>query len=228
MVVNGVAGPGLLDASEPERVHASVENLAITGRTARFMCPITVRDRIRQQVVLRAATRIPAARRFVDSGSFYQPTCYPSGSGSTGPATSPIVGAIFPDARIKDERSGSSRLGELLRHGIVVLWSPGSDADNAGIDDVRREGDEQPNLRLSVIEIGSETASHVTHPQHHLVTDIDGALQRLLRPVGTPPDLSRAVILRPDAHVAAVLDIPSGQSAAERIRSALHDTFQLI
>jgi 3-(3-hydroxy-phenyl)propionate hydroxylase len=223
MVVDGVSTDRLLDGYEAERIYASNENLAITGRTARFMCPITVRDRLRQQLVLRAARHIPAARRFVDSGSFYEPPRYPEATASRAP--SPIIGAILPDARIKDDRSEASRLGELLRRGVAVLWSPGSDTAGAGIDELFN--DAAPGSRLRVIEIRDTTASPTTHPWHHQVDDLDGTLRRLLRPAGTPSGIARAVIVRPDAYVAAVLDIPPGQSAAERIRSSLRETFHL-
>jgi len=241
MVINGVSTDRLLDFYETERIYASIENLVITGRTARFMCPITFRDRIRQQLVLRTAKRIPAARRFVDSGSFYEPPCYLSGTaaaaeaaagrgaaaaGACGNAPKKVTaGEIFPDARIKDAGSGAARLGELLRHGIALLWSPGSDSGRGGVDDLL--GDAAPGLPLTVIEISAATAPTAAHPQRHLVDDVDGTLQRLLRPAGTPPDLARAVILRPDAYVAAVLDVPSGQPAAERVRSSLRETFLL-
>ena len=240
MVVNGVSTDRLLDFYETERIHASIENLAITGRTARFMCPITFRDRIKQQLVLRTAKRIPAARRFVDSGSFYEAPCYPGGAavpagaaGHRGAAARTggnapkklTSGQIFPDARIKDAGSGAARLGELLRHGIAVLWSPGSGTGDGGIDDFL--SDAAPGLRLTVIEINTATTSPAAHPRHHLVADVDGTLQRLLRPDGTPPGLARAVVLRPDAYVAAVIDIPSGQPAAERVRSSLRETFLL-
>ena len=218
MVVNGVSADRLLDFYEIERVHASIENLAITGRTARFMCPITFRDRIRQRLVLRTAKRIPAARRFVDSGSFYEPPCYRSG-------TSVTSGEIFPDARIKDGASGAARLGELLRHGITVLWSPGEGVGDGGLDDL--PGDAVPGLRLTVIEIDAARASPAAHAQRHLVDDVDGTLHRLLRPAGTPPGLARAVILRPDAYVAAALDIPPGRPVAECVRSSLRETFLL-
>jgi 3-(3-hydroxy-phenyl)propionate hydroxylase len=223
MVVNGVSTDRLLDGYETERIYASNENLAITGRTARFMCPITLRDRIKQQLVLRAATHIPVAGRFVDSGSFYEPPCYPNGTAAI--ATSPIIGTILPDTRIKDDKSGTSRLGELLRRGVAVLWIPGSDSGDAGIDELLN--DAASALQLRVIEVSAATASPAAHPRHHIVDDLDGTLQQLLRPTGTPSGLARAVILRPDAYVAAVLDIPSSQSAAERIRTALRETFQL-
>ncbi len=213
MVVNGVSTDRLLDFYETERIYASIENLAVTGRTARFMCPITFRDRLRQQLVLRTAKRIPAARRFVDSGSFYAPPSYPGG------------GQIFPDARIKEAGSGAVRLGELLRHGIAVLWSPGSGTGDGGINDFLSHT--PPGLRLTVIEIGTATTPPAVHPRHRLVDDVDGTLRRLLRPGGTPPGRVRAVVLRPDAYVVAVIDIPSGQLAAERVRSSLRETFLL-
>lgn len=223
MVVNGVSTDRLLDGYEAERIYASNENLAITGRTARFMCPITLRDRIRQQLVLRAAEHIPAARRFVDSGSFYEPPCYPNGTASI--ATSPVIGAILPDARIKDDRSGASRLGELLRCGVAVLWIPGSGSGDAGIDELF--DDAASALQLRVIEVSAAAASSAAHPRHHFVDDLDGTLQQLFRPVGTPSGVARAVILRPDAYVAAVLDIPSSQSATDPIQSSLREIFQL-
>ena len=240
MVINGVSTDRLLDFYETERIHASIENLAITGRTARFICPITFRDRIKQQLVLRTARRIPAARRFVDSGSFYEPPCYPDGTaapagaaGRRGAAARTggnapkelTAGEIFPDARIKDAGSGAARIGELLRHGIGVLWSPGSGTGDGDINDFL--SGIAPDLRLTVIEISTATSSPAAHPLHHLVEDVDGTLQRLLRPDGIPPGLARAVVLRPDAYVAAVVDTPSGQPAAGRIRSSLRETFLL-
>jgi hypothetical protein len=58
---------------------------------------------------------------------------------------------------IKDAGSGAVRLGELLRHGIAVLWSPGSGTGDGGINDFL--SGTSPGLRLTVIEINTSATS---------------------------------------------------------------------
>jgi len=76
LVVTGVAPRALLDTYEQERRPAAVENLRITGATARFMCPSTTRQRLQRNATLAAAARVPVLNRLVDSGSFYEPATY--------------------------------------------------------------------------------------------------------------------------------------------------------
>ena len=67
MVVRGWSQETLLDGYRTEREFAAEENLSITGKTARFMCPRSRRERLWQRTVLAGARRFPAlgrSRRF--------------------------------------------------------------------------------------------------------------------------------------------------------------------
>ena len=64
---------GDLDRYEAERRPAAVENLRITGATMRFMAPPTPVHRLWRNAILRGSLRVPALRRFVNSGKLPTP-----------------------------------------------------------------------------------------------------------------------------------------------------------
>jgi 2-polyprenyl-6-methoxyphenol hydroxylase-like FAD-dependent oxidoreductase len=82
LVLEGRAPVELLATYDLERRAAARENVAITDATMRFMVPPTRLHRLLRAAILRGSPRVPALRRWVNSGKLSAPFVY---------ASSPIV-----------------------------------------------------------------------------------------------------------------------------------------
>lgn len=191
--LRGWSGPRLLASYHDERWAAARENLDVVGRTMDFLVPHTEKGRRRRVDVLEAALTDPGARAQVDSGRLSEPFWYtdsplttpdPSREAASRPergaVNAPGAGVLLPDAPVRDPVSGSpSRLRLLARAGLLVLV----DAAAAQVRDMEE-----------------------------VVTGIPGPVRVLpmgeLSP-GLPEVLDsrrgEAWVVRPDAHVAAVV-----------------------
>jgi 3-(3-hydroxy-phenyl)propionate hydroxylase len=77
LVLEGKAGPALVDSYDHERRAAAVENLKVTARTARFLAPRTAEEhRVRRAVVDLARTHA-FARKHIDTGRMAVANAYP-------------------------------------------------------------------------------------------------------------------------------------------------------
>jgi 2-polyprenyl-6-methoxyphenol hydroxylase-like FAD-dependent oxidoreductase len=76
LVLDGSAPDSLLASYEHERRSAAKENLHVTGATMRFMAPPSPLHRLYRNAVLRGSLRVPALRRFVNSGKLATPAVY--------------------------------------------------------------------------------------------------------------------------------------------------------
>ncbi len=72
----GWAAPELLDSYDIERRAAAGENLRVTTATMEFLVPQTERQRARRRTALAAAVGDPAARTMIDSGQLAEPYWY--------------------------------------------------------------------------------------------------------------------------------------------------------
>jgi hypothetical protein len=186
-VLRGWAPEALLDSYSDERHAAAVENLEVTGATMRFLVPGTEEEaRHRRDVLERAATD-PAARAQVDSGRLAEPFWYVDS-----PLTTPDERRPFPGRPARGDvpvpapgvlvpdcpvtvDGQVTRLRMLARQGITVLL--GDDAAVPALPD-------SPPVAV------------------HRIRDLDDG-PTLRDALGARPD--EIWVLRPDAHVAAVL-----------------------
>ncbi|MGY1653502.1 FAD-dependent monooxygenase [Geodermatophilus sp. SYSU D01119] len=189
-VLRGWAPESLLDSYHDERHAAAVENLDVTGATMRFLVPGSEEEaRHRLEVLERAATD-PAARAQVDSGRLAEPFWYVDsplttpdparpfpGRPARGDVPVPAPGVLVPDFPVTvPGRPDVVRLRQLAREGVTVLV--GHDAEVPGLP----TGD----LPVAV----------------HRIADLDSS-GLLAEALGARP--GETWVLRPDAHVAAVL-----------------------
>jgi pentachlorophenol monooxygenase/3-(3-hydroxy-phenyl)propionate hydroxylase len=192
--VRGWAGPGLLPSYHDERHAAARENLDVTAHTMDFLVPQTEEARRRRTEVLEAALTDPARRGEVDSGRLSEPFWYvhsplttpdpsraPASRPPRGEVVPPGVGVLIPDAPVRDpDTGGTTRLRLLARTGVSVL--------------VQDE---------AAAEAAAKAVASLSCPSRVL------RLQRLSHDVGLAADLGmwpgESWVLRPDAHVAAVL-----------------------
>ncbi|ANY05824.1 FAD-dependent monooxygenase [Pseudonocardia sp. HH130630-07] len=193
LVAGGHASEALLESYHDERHAAARENLAVTTATMDFLLPPDdAAARTRHEILTRAAAD-PAARALVDSGRLSEPFWYVdsplttpcpdrpfAGRPSRGRVPPPGPGILVPDAPVLTP-AGPRRLRELARDGFLLLVAgPGPGARSAAAAEP---------APVRVLDLGP--------------ADPDGTLTRTL---GARP--GEVWVVRPDAHVAAVLDRP--------------------
>jgi hypothetical protein len=192
-VLRGWAPESLLDSYSDERHAAAVENLDVTGATMRFLVPGTAEEARHRLDVLERATTDPAARAQVDSGRLAEPFWYVDSPLTTpdprrpfpgrpprGDVPVPAPGVLVPDCPVTvPGRPDVDRLRRLAREGVTVLL-----------------GDEAPIPSLPEALPGDLPVAV------HRIGDLDDG-PTLREALGARPD--EVWVLRPDAHVAAVL-----------------------
>jgi 3-(3-hydroxy-phenyl)propionate hydroxylase len=204
-VLRGWADEALLDTYHAERHAAAVENLDVTSATMRFLVPGTEAEHQHRRTVLEAAATDPDARAAVDSGRLAEPFWYVdsplttpnpgrpfAGRPARGAVPTAGPGVLVPDVPVS-AAGHSTRLRAIARDGFLLLAGDRVDAD--ACQSAARGATRAP-VRLVRI------------------TDIDhaGAL------AAHPDELW---VIRPDAHVAAVLADPHPENVAEAVRRAL-------
>jgi len=75
-VLQGRAGPGLLDSYHRERHEAAQQNVQVTNRTARFLRPADGAERLFRSAALGLARQHPFARQLVNTGRMSVPNTY--------------------------------------------------------------------------------------------------------------------------------------------------------
>lgn len=226
--VRGWAGGGLLETYHDERHAAARENLDVTGATMRFLVPHGRDGWQARHTILEAAARDRTfALRHVDSGRLAEPYWYAdsplttpapqrpfAGRPDKGRDCTPAPGVIVPDAPVRvPARPEVRRLREILRDGFTLLLGD-APADGYGAE----WADE---LRSAVTEsIAPPTTTDET-PMPFAVhaigaIDTDGALADAL--AVRPGD---AWLIRPDAHIAAVLPEAGPADVVRALRRAL-------
>jgi pentachlorophenol monooxygenase/3-(3-hydroxy-phenyl)propionate hydroxylase len=194
-VLHGWAGDGLLDSYDAERRAAAVENLDVTSETMRFLVPRGAGERAHRRRVLERALHDEAARPGVNSGRLYEPFWYAS-SPLTTPALSrpapvrppagetprPAPGVLVPDSPVTLPGRVRARLRETVRDGLLGLACERADVDRAASALDGAVGAPTRILRLPDID------------RHGILRQALGARPREIW------------LVRPDGHVAAVVD----------------------
>ncbi|PWV73864.1 pentachlorophenol monooxygenase/3-(3-hydroxy-phenyl)propionate hydroxylase [Prauserella marina] len=202
-VLRGWAGEGLLESYHAERHAAAVENLEVTGATMRFLVPGTEAEFARREQVLNRAAGDPSAYSDVDSGKLSEPFWYKDSPLTTPDSTRPpprrprrgevpacAPGTIVADAPLTADGE-DTRLRALARDGFLLLCTRGV-------------------ATRAVEDAAGEAASGSPVRVMELAADAAGAL-------GARP--GEVWVIRPDAHVAAIVTTPAAAAAA--VRTAL-------
>jgi hypothetical protein len=210
-VLHGWAPAALLDSYHDERHAAAVENLEVTGATMDFLVPSDAAQWAARRALLAAAVHDPAARERVDSGRFAEPFWYVDsplttpdptrqfpGRPAKGEMPTVVPGVVVPDAPVQvSGRPEIGRVRELLRDGLTLLTTQGVDR----------------------IEVAAAAARATPAPVQMFALariDPDGIVAAAL---GARPN--EVWLIRPDAHVAAVLVEPSPAAVATAIQRVL-------
>ncbi|MET7462703.1 FAD-dependent monooxygenase [Nonomuraea sp. NPDC005501] len=209
----GWAPEELLGTYETERRAAALENLEVTAATMRFLAPRTEAGWARRREILDRAASARSQERVsaVDSGRFAEPFWYLdsplttpapgrtfTGRPARGESPSPVPGVIVPDAPVSVQgRPEVTRLRQVCRDGLLVLLAEGLDREALGTAVARAVRAPVTVLALDEIDPGG---------------DVREAL-------GARP--GEAWLIRPDAHIAAVLTGPTVPALTRAARRAL-------
>ncbi|WP_327090930.1 FAD-dependent monooxygenase [Nonomuraea sp. NBC_01738] len=200
-VLHGWAPADLLETYHDERHAAALENLDVTAATMRFLVPGTPHDWARRRSVLERG-----AVEEVDSGRFAEPYWYVdsplttpgrpfAGRPPRGQGQAPAPGVILPDVAIE-----GGRLRELCRDGFLVLLG------------------EMCNSGLFAQIPGKVTTAPLVVRE---LAEIDGT-GTLADTLGAAPD--EAWVIRPDAHIAAIIPHAGPDAVAAAVSRALRLT----
>jgi 3-(3-hydroxy-phenyl)propionate hydroxylase len=205
-VGHGWAPEALLETYHDERHAAALENIAITTATMDFLVPQDEAAAAHRRDVLSHAADDPAARALVDSGRLAEPFWYVDSPLTTPSPTRPFAGRppraavppagpgiLVPDAPV----AGGTRFRALARDGFLLLVAPGAD-----VDAVRTAAASTPG---PVRVLGLDGI------------DPDGTITGIL---GAHP--GEVWIIRPDAHIAAVLGNPTHHEIRAALARATH------
>ncbi|MFI7483817.1 FAD-dependent monooxygenase [Kocuria sp. M1R5S2] len=209
-VLRGNADEALLESYDVERRAAAIENLEVTEATMDFLVPQNEEQWAERLAKLERAIGDPAASTYVDSGRLAEPFWYVdsplttphptrtfTGRPAKGDVPEPVPGVLLPDVPVAVPGIRADRVRELARYGILVLTGPEVDTD-------------------AVREVALEA---ITSPLRiHALADIDctGTLTAALRP--EPRDVW---IVRPDSHIAAVVDGADAAALRRALRNAI-------
>ena len=210
-VLDGWAADRLLDSYHHERHAAAVENLDVTSATMRFLVPGTETERRHRLSTLERAATDPAVHAEVDSGRLAEPFWYAEsplttpdparpfpGRPARGRVPPPGPGVLVPDAPVSVTGHGPpTHLRNLARDGFLLLAAHGVDTPAA-----REAADRATLAPVRVLDLPD--------------VDHTGALAEAL--AARPGELW---VVRPDAHVAAVLTNPDQKAVTDALRRAL-------
>ncbi len=206
-VIRGWAPDALLDSYDFERGAAADENLEVTGATMRFLVPQSAAEWERRRSTLEAAVHDPSARAGIDSGRFAEPFWYvdsplttpdptrpPAGRPPRGQTPPPGTGVLVPDLPLLLPGAVEpTRLGVVARQGVFALCG-------AGVDPV--------TVRSVVSDVTAADVLVLSVPE----IDCAGVIGATLD-VRDP----EVWLLRPDAHVAAVVPVDGVADALRRM-----------
>jgi len=217
-VGHGWAPDALLETYHDERHAAALENVAVTTATMDFLVPQDEAAAAHRRDVLSRAGAEPAARALVDSGRLSEPFWYVDSPLTTPSPTRPFAGRpprgsappagpgiLVPDAPLPQVVSGYEghstrihsrpprRFREIARDGFLLLTGGGADVAAAREAAAATPG---PVRVVGLDEI-----------------DLAGTL-------GAHPD--EVWVVRPDAHIAAVLGNPTHHEIRAALARATH------
>jgi 3-(3-hydroxy-phenyl)propionate hydroxylase len=201
-VGHGWAPDTLLETYHDERHAAAVENIAVTTATMDFLVPQDEAAAAYRRDVLSRAAADPAARALVNSGRLAEPFWYVDSPLTTPSPARPFTGRpprgavppAGPGILVPDAPvTGGARFREIARDGFLLLTGDRTDTAAVRAAVTAMPG---PVRVLGLDEI-----------------DVAGTL-------GAHPD--EVWIIRPDAHVAAVLDNPTHHEIRAALARATH------
>jgi 3-(3-hydroxy-phenyl)propionate hydroxylase len=209
-VLEGRAGPALLQSYNHERIQAADENILNSSRSTDFLTPKNAASRAFRDAALQLAQTFPFARAFVNSGRLSLP-CILDDSPLNTPDIDRFTDRMCPGTPCIDAPvvvDGVSRWFLSLLDGqfTVLLFTEGSEQEVTLDDDIAPSG-------ITIHQFVIRAA-----PAPGVVGDTQGLLARYYD--ATP---GTVYLLRPDQHVAARWRTFDADRLRRAIRRAIAD-----
>lgn len=184
-VLNGKAGPQLLESYNHERIHGCDENLRNSSRATSFMTPKSDMEKLFRDAVLDLASDLPFARKLVNSGRLSQPCSLErfAPTKTDARADGLMPGEPCLDAPIINGTQGWL-LNQLGGDFTIVSFDGDASAEDGGAKEIAGIR----HIRVS--------RSPAAGPQANTLIDRDGiAIERY--------GAGLSYLIRPDQHIAA-------------------------
>ncbi len=120
-VLNGTAGPHLLESYDAERTYGADENILNSSRSTNFMSPKPGAEALFREAVLDLAAKAPFARVMVNSGRLSVP-CVLDGSQLNGEDAEGLPAITRPGAPLPDAPLEEGWLLNRLKDGFTLLF----------------------------------------------------------------------------------------------------------
>jgi 3-(3-hydroxy-phenyl)propionate hydroxylase len=199
LVLDGRADADLLDTYDEERHRAAAENIRITARTGRFLRPRSDTEFVWRRAVLRLARRHPFARALLDTGRLCTPHHY-AGLATFGNA--PDDGKSIQNVALSRAGRPCGLIDVLRESGAApTAFAFGASVAEAG---ALRAAAKAAKLPLSVCRVGAD------------VVDPSGLLA-----AETGARATNVALLRPDGHLAALLETADPEAVLDALRRTL-------
>ncbi len=210
-VLDGTAGPGLLDSYEAERKDHVWQMIGLALRMGRIMSPPSWLHGAATQTALRALKLVPPARDYVAQMKYKPPPRFHAGFVvPDGRGRRSVVGRLLPQPMVRTADGGTVLLDEVLGNGFTLLLC-GATRGFAGL--AHPVWDRLLVQRLAVLPDGAV-------PGEGSVSEVGGSLAQAL---------SRyrdcALLVRPDHYVAAAVPLASPDGVAGAVAAMLTDTW---
>jgi 3-(3-hydroxy-phenyl)propionate hydroxylase len=198
LVASGLAPERLLDTYDAERHTAALENLSVTGRTARFLSPRSTAEHVLRRAVIGLAREYAFARAVVNTGRMSVANSY-AGSPAVTDAGWPVpnVPLVLPDGSLAELATLANGVGTVF---IGILYAPTRGHDIAEFAQIEAAG---LPFRFFVCGPGG-------------IGDPEGKLAAALS-----ADQDTFALIRPDLYLAAALPNATAAEAEGALRRAL-------
>jgi 3-(3-hydroxy-phenyl)propionate hydroxylase len=213
-VLQGSAGPALLDSYSPERRGATLDVFRNAGKSSRFMTPPTRGYALMRKAVLELALTEEFTRPFADPRQV-QPYTYRESPLTTADtdafSAGPEPGAPLVNHRLAED----DYLLDYLGTGFTLLCFVGNKAPMADLE-ASAEALRGIDSDLGILGVGDEP---VAGPWGQVIVDATGSLRQAYG-----AGAGAVYLVRPDRHVAGRWKVPEPNRVIAAIHRALGDT----
>ena len=163
-VLEGTAGPGLLESYDQERTFGADENIMNSSRSTNFMSPKPGAEALFREAVLDLAAKAPFARLMVNSGRLSVP-CVLEHSALNGADADGLPAISRPGAALPDAPVGDGWLLNQLGEGFTLLFVESDLQSMDGLKSLFLKADDTVRARL----LGpADSAVYLMRPDQHV------------------------------------------------------------
>lgn len=221
-VLDGTAGPGLLDTYERERKDHIWQMVQLALRMGRVMSPPTALHGFATRTAFRALNLWPRARDYVAEMKYKPPPRFVGGFlVPDGRERRSLVGRLLPQPRVRTAEGRTALLDEVLGGDRFALLARSPDAAERLAALRHPVWDALGAARVALLPAGSAVRAAATAAGGvAVVAEAEDGLEASLRDYA-----GCALLLRPDHYVAAAVPLHAPDAAARALEALLAGTW---